>query len=193
MSRSPAYDDHHEYAIERKQVAAVDLDVHVPSAATEVATRSSIADMQQAKYFQALLDERHSQIYREICDKTAALAQSQASDDASAMRRLRQGLAATCREQVDLDRVRSSLRVRLAEDVEEIASVIRLFEIVMTRRRAGWRMEIPEFDIVLTDIDSRTDAEVLSRSIIAAITGLPMAQIRVRSRLARQSYRRSQR
>ena len=192
MSRSPAYDDHHEYVIERKQLAAVDPDVHVPSAATEVATRSSVPDMQQAKYFQALLDERHSQILREICDKTAALAQSQASDDTSAMRRLRQGLAATYREQVDLDRLRNSLRVRLAANVPEIAGLVRPFEIVMTRRRAGWRMEIPEFDIVLTDIDSRTDAEVVSRSIISAITGLPMAQIRVRSRLARQSYRRSQ-
>jgi hypothetical protein len=192
MSRSPAYDDHHEYTIERKQVAAVGLDGHLLSAATEVATRSSIADMQQAKYFQALLDERHSQIHREICDKTAALAQSQATDDASAMRRLRRGLAATCREQADLDRVRNSLRVRLAADVAERARVTRHFEIVMTRRRAGWRMAIPEFDIVLTDIDSRTDAEAVSRSIISAITGLPTAQIRVRSRLARQSYRRSQ-
>jgi hypothetical protein len=192
MSRSPVYDDHHEYAIERKQVAAVHLDVHVASAATEAATRSSIADMQQAKYFQALLDERHSQIFREICDKTAALARSQASDDTSATRRLRQDLAATYREQVDLERVRDSLRVRLAADVAEIARAIRLFDTALTRRRAGWQTELPEFDIVLTDIDSRTDAEVVSRSIISAITGLPMAQIRVRCRLARQSYRRSQ-
>jgi hypothetical protein len=192
MTRSPAYDDPHEYAIERKQVAAVHLSEHVPSAAIEVATRSSIADTQQAKYFRALLDKRHSQIFREICNGTAALARSQASDDMSAMRRLRQDLAATYREQVDLERVRDSLRVRLAADVAEIARVIRLFEIVMTRRRAGWQTEMPEFVIVLTDIDSRTDAEVVSRSIISAITGLPMAQIRVRCRLARQSYRRSQ-
>src|SRR4029077_14298636 len=103
-----------------------------------------------------------------------------------------QDLAVTYREQVDLKRVRDSLRLRLAADVAEIARVIRLFEIVMSRRRAGWQTEMPEFDIVLTDIDSRTDAEVVSRSIISAITGLPMAQIRVRCRLARQSYRRSQ-
>jgi hypothetical protein len=173
VSRSPAYDDHHEYAIERKQLA--------PD-----------PDVQQAKYFQALLDERHSQILREICDRTAALAQSQVSDGTSAMRDLRRGLAATYRERVDLDRLRNSLRVRLAGDVPQIAKVIRPFDIVLKRRRAGWRMEIPEFDIVLANIDSRTDAEVVSRTIIAAITGLPMAAIKVRSRLARRSYRRSQ-
>ena len=102
MSRSPAYDDHHGYAIERKQLA-------------------SDPDVQQAKYFQALLDERHSQILREICDSTAALAQSQASEGMSAMRDLRRGLAATYRERVDLDRLRNSLRVRLATDVPQIA------------------------------------------------------------------------
>ena len=173
MSLSPAYDDHHEYAIERKQLA--------PD-----------PDVQQARYFQSLLDERHSQILREICDSTAALAQSQVSDRTSAMRELRRGLAATYRERVDLDRLRNSLRVRLAADVPQITKAIRPFDIVLTRRRAGWRMEILAFDIVLTNIDSRTDAEVVSRSIIAAITGLPMAAIKVRSRLARQSYWRSQ-
>jgi hypothetical protein len=173
MSRSSANDDRYENAIERRQLA--------PD-----------PDVQQAKYFQALLDERHSQVLREICDRTAALTQSQASDGTSAMHHVRRGLAATYREQVDLDRLRNSLRVRLAADVPQIAKAIRPFDIVLTRRRAGWRMEIPEFDIVLTNIDSRTDAEVVSRSIIAAITGLRIAQVEVRSRLALQSYRRPQ-
>jgi hypothetical protein len=151
MSRSPAYDDDHEYAIDQKPLAAVD------------------PDMQQAMYFKALLDERHAQILREICDKTAALAQSRAGKGTRAMRRLRQGLAAAYREQVDLDRLRNGLRVHLTADVPEIDKVIRPFDIVITRRRAGWRIEIPEFGIVLTNADSRIDAEVVSRSIIAAI------------------------
>jgi hypothetical protein len=151
MSRSPAYDDDHEYAIDQKPLAAVD------------------PDMQQAMYFKALLDERYAQIVREIWDKTTALAQSRASNGTSAMRRLRRGLAAAYREQVDLDRLRNSLRVHLSADVPEIANVIRPFDIVITRRRAGWRIEIPEFGIVLTNIDSRIDAEGVSRSIIAAI------------------------
>jgi hypothetical protein len=170
VSQPPAYDD--EYAIERK--LAPD------------------ADVQQAKYFQTLLDERHSQILREIGDRTAALAQRQAGDGTSAMCHLRRGLAAIYRERVDLDRLRNNLRVRLAGDVPQIAKVIRPFDIVLTRRRAGWRMEIEEFDIVLTNIDSRIDAEVVSQLIIAAITGMPLADIKVRSRLARQSYRRTQ-
>lgn len=152
MSRSPAYDDDHEYAIDQKPLAAVDPDV------------------QQAMYFKALLDERHAEILREIWDKTAALAQTRAGNGMSATRRrLRQGLAAAYREQVDLDRLRSGLRAHLTADVSEVAKVIRSFDIVITRRRAGWRIEIPELGIVLTNVDNRTDAEVISRSIIAAI------------------------
>jgi hypothetical protein len=151
MSRSPAYDDDREYAIDQKPLAAVD------------------PDMQQAMYFKALLDERHAQILHEIWDKTTALAQSRAGNGTSAMRRLRQGLAAAQREQADLDRLRNSLRVHLTADVPETAEVIRPFDIVIARRRPGWRIEIPELGIVLTNVDSRTDAEAVSRSIIAAI------------------------
>jgi hypothetical protein len=150
MSRSPAYDDH-DYAIDQKPLAAAG------------------ADLQQAMYFKALLDERHAQILHEICDKTAALAQSRGGKGTRAVRRLRQGLAAAYREQVDLDRLRDSLRVHLTADVPEIDKAIRPFDIVITRRRAGWRIEIPEFGIVLTNADSRIDAEAVSRSIIAAI------------------------
>jgi hypothetical protein len=179
MNRSPAYDDLPQYASERTQLAVVDSDEHGPSAANAVARRSSIVDMQQAKHFQALLEERHSHILREIHQQTAALVLGKADDDTGAMRRLRRDLAAIYREQVELDRLRHSVRVRLAADLQRIGTVDRCFEIVMIRRRTGWRMEIPEFDVVLGNIDSRTAAEVVGRSI------------RVQSRLGRRSSQRS--
>jgi hypothetical protein len=171
VSQSSAYDDHR----------VVKHDGHIPS----------VADMQQAKYFQELLDEHHSQTLREISDKTAALTLSQTGNDTSAKSRLQRELAVAYREQAELDRLCDSLRMRLAADVVQVDNVNRPFEIVMTRRRAGWRMEIPEFDVVLVNIHSRAELEVVGRSIISAITGLPIAQIRVRSRLGRQAHRRS--
>jgi hypothetical protein len=192
MTRSPAYADDHEYAPEQKPLEAVDADVHILHAITHVVACPSIADMQQAEHFKVLLDERHAQIVREIRYKASALAQCQDGDDTGAVRHLRQRLADTYREQHEVDRLRNSLHVRLTTDVPEMARVIRYFDVVVTRRRACWQMEIPELNVVLTNIDRRTDAEVVSRTIVAAITGLPMAGIGVRTRLARPSCRRSQ-
>jgi hypothetical protein len=188
MTRSPAYADDHEYAPEPKPFDAVHADVHIPHAIV----CSSIADMQQAEYFKVLLDERHAQIVREICYKAAVLAQYQDGDDTGEACHLRQYLADTYREQRELNQLRNSLHVRLTTGVPEMARVIRYFDVIATRRRACWRMEIPGLNVVLTNIDRRTDAEVVSRTIVAAITGLPTAEIGVRTRLARPLCRRSQ-
>src|ERR1700752_2962826 len=171
MPQSPAYADDYEYATEQKPLEAVQTDGHIPRAVTHMVACSSTADMRQAEYFKVLLDARHAQIVREIRHEAAALAQCQDGDDTGAVRHLRQRLADTYREQRELDRLRDSLRARLTTYVPEMAKVIRYFDVVVTRRRACWRMEIPELNVVLANIDRRTDAEVVSRTIVAAITG----------------------
>jgi hypothetical protein len=143
--------------------------------------RSSLADMKQAEYFKALLDEHRTQIKREFRDQASALVQCR---DSREVRHLRQRLTETRHEQNELARLRHRLTARLPR----MTSTIRHFDIVVTRKRACWRLEIPDFDMVFSNIDCRTDAELISRTIIAEVTGLPMTQIGVRTHLAGRPY-----
>jgi hypothetical protein len=163
MNRSSALAAEHGYAFGQKLLEAANA-----------VARPSIADTKQAEYFKALLDEHLTQNKREIRDQASALAQCRDSREAH---HLRQRLTETHREQNELDRLRHRRTARLPR----MDSAIRHFDIVVTRKRACWRLEIPEFDVVLSNIDCRTDAELVSRTIIAEITGLPMTQIGVRT------------
>jgi hypothetical protein len=58
-----------------------------------IASYWSAAEMRQAEYFRAILDEQHAQIVREIADDSAALAHCQDTDDTRGVRRLRRRLA----------------------------------------------------------------------------------------------------
>jgi hypothetical protein len=168
MYRSSASAAEHGFAFEQKLLDAVDA-----------VGGSSVADIRQAEYFKALLDVHHAQLKREIRDQASALAQCR---DTRELHHRRQRLTAAHREQHELDRLRHRLTARLPR----MASVVRHFDIVVTRKRACWRLEIPEFNVVFSSIHCRTDAELVSRTIIADITGLPMNQIGVRTQLARR-------
>jgi hypothetical protein len=157
-----------------------------------VAACSAAAEMRQVEYFKAILDEQHAQIVREIVDDSAALAQRQDTDDMRGVRRLRRSLAHKHREEFELDRLREGLQRRFTAEIPKQAKAIRYFEIVITRRRSCWRVQIPELDVVLTNIHRRADAEIMGQAYIAVITGTPMAEIAVCIRPTRPSRRRSQ-
>jgi hypothetical protein len=152
-----------------------------------VASYWSAAEMRQAEYFSAILDEQHAQIVREIAYVSAALAHCQDTDDTSGVRRLRRRLAHKHREEFELDRLREGLHRRFTAGINKQAKAIRYFEIVITRRRSCWRVQIPELDVVLTNIHRRADAEIMGQAYIAVITGTPMAEIAVCVRPTRPS------
>lgn len=144
----------------------------------------SAADRKQAESFAALLVGHRKRVAEDIRDTAAAIAHHQDTGDTFTSHRLRQALRRMSREQRELDLLHRSVRRRLNADVREVTRFPRHFDITVTRRRTGWRMEIPQFNVILANIDSRAESEDIGRSIIAAITGLPTATIVVRSLVA---------
>ena len=141
----------------------------------------SAADRRQAELFAALLAEHRGQLAEDIGSTTAAIAQYRDIGDTLTSRRLRQSLQHLSRRRDELDLLCAQVQHRLADRPRERIEATRAFDITVTRRRVGWRLEIPRFNVALTHIDSRAEAEAIGRSLIAAVTGLPAADIEVRS------------
>lgn len=141
----------------------------------------SAADRKQAELFAALLADHRSQLAEDVSSTTAAVAQYRDIGDTLTSRRLRQSLQHLSRRRDELDLLCAQVQQRLADRPRERAEAARRFDVVVTRRRVGWRLEIPRFNVALADIDSRAAAEAIGRSLIAAVTGFPAADIEVRS------------
>lgn len=141
----------------------------------------SAADRKQAELFTALLNDHRDRVAQDIAHTTAAAAHQRETGDTLAAQRLRQALQHMSRRRNELDRLCDQLHRRLNTTPTDVTGSTRQFDIVVTRRRTGWRMEIPRFNVVLANIDSRAEAEEIGRSLIAAVTGFPAADIVVRA------------
>lgn len=141
----------------------------------------STADRRQAELFAALLADHRRQLGEDINSTTAAVAQYRHIGDTLTSRRLRQSLQHLSRRRDELDLLCAQVQLRLADRPHERTEATRQFDIVVTRRRVGWRLQIPRFNVALANIDSRAEAEAIGRSLIAAVTGIPVADIEVRA------------
>lgn len=141
----------------------------------------SATDRKQAELFAELLGKHRKQVAQDMCSTTAAIAHHRDIGDSLTSHRLRQTLQHMSRRQSELDQLCDQLHRRLAAAPREITEFPKHFDIIVTRRRAGWRLTIPRFNVTLANIDSRGEAETIGRSLIAAVTGFPPTGIVVRS------------
>lgn len=160
-------------------------DVHVLETGA-LHTPMSDADRQQGELFAKLLAEYRLQITSDIRDTIAELTDHPPAGDPIATRRLQRVLAQLCSDKFEIDRLSAGLQLRSAVPTTENNGFTRYFDIVIKRRRAGWRLEIPEFGVALAHIESRSEAEEVGKTVLSAITGLPINTIAVRPVLARR-------
>ena len=139
----------------------------------------SVAELRQAEYYKAVLDEQHGRLEEEIAVHFTALQTCQDNGDAREMRRLRQSIVEKRREQFEVDRLRQALQHRFFPSRAARDAPARCFDIEITRHGSGWRVQIPEINAV-TKVRRREHAEPIAREHIAVIINTPIAEVGVR-------------
>src|ERR1700757_4738480 len=133
------------------------------------------AEMRQAEYYRAMLGERRAQGDDEIADQSAALA----DPDVRGMRRLVETIADKRKEQFELDCLLTALERRFFPRRAKPPKPVRCFDIEVSHRGSLWKVNIPEIAAV-TKAGRRDDVEMVARAHIAAVIGIPIAEIGVR-------------
>ena len=133
------------------------------------------AEMRQAEYYRAMLGERRAQGDDEIADQSAALA----DPDVRGMRRLVETIADKRKEQFELDCLLTALERRFFPRRAKPPKPVRCFDIEVSHRGSWWKVNIPEIAAV-TKAGRRDDVEMVARAHIAAVIGIPIAEIGVR-------------
>jgi len=136
------------------------------------------ADMRQAEYYMALLDQQRAQVGEDIADRYMALAKSQANGDLRRMRQVRKMIRQIQREQFVVDCLREALEHRFFPTLAAHASSTHCFDVEVARHRSWWRIRIPAIN-ELTKARHRGDVEMRAREQIALSTGIPIAAVAV--------------
>ena len=136
------------------------------------------ADMRQAEYYMALLDQQRAQVDEDIADRYMALAKSHANGDLRGMRQVRKVIRQIQREQFALDCLREALEHRFFPALAAHASPAHCFDIEIARHRSWWRIHIPAIND-LTKARRRDDVEMSAREQIALSTGIPIVEVAV--------------
>jgi hypothetical protein len=134
------------------------------------------AEMRQAEYYRAVLAERRAQVEDELADQSAALAER---PDVRGMRRLVETIADKRKEQFELDCLLRALERRFFPRRAKPTNPVRCFDIEVSRRGSWWKVTIPEIAAV-AKAGRRDDLEMVARAHIAAMIGIPIAEIGVR-------------
>ena len=137
------------------------------------------AEMHQAKYFKAVLDQQWAQIDSEIAREYAAVADCQRRGDVRGLQRRRRQIARMLCQQCELDRLRAGLDRRFFARRGTPPKPARCFDIALARRGSWWSVCIPELAESIY-ARRRADAETMARACIAAIMGTSIAGIGVR-------------
>jgi hypothetical protein len=134
------------------------------------------AEMRQAEYYRAVLEEWRGQVDDEIADHSAALAECH---DVRGTRRVLESIAHKRMEQFELDCMLRALEDRFFGRRARSARPAHCFDIEISRHRCWWSVEIPEIDSVAKACQ-RDGVEMVARAHIAAVIGVPIAEIAVR-------------
>lgn len=137
------------------------------------------AEMHQAKYFKAVLDQQWAQIDSEIAMEYAAVADCQRRGDVRGVQRRRRQIARMLCQQYELDRLRAGLDRGFFARRGTPPKPVRCFDIAIARRGSWWSVRIPELDESIY-ARRRADAETMARAYIAAIMATSIAGIGVR-------------
>jgi sRNA-binding protein len=134
------------------------------------------AEMRQAEYYRAMLGERRARVEDEIADQSAALAER---PDVRGMRHLVETIADKRKEQFELDCLLTALERRFFPRRAKPPKPVRCYDIEVTHRGSWWKVNIPEIAAV-TKAGRRDDVALVARAHIAALIGIPIAEIGVR-------------
>ena len=144
--------------------------------AAQVVALDQPAELRQAEYYKAMLDEQRGRLEDEIADHSTALQTSQNNGEVHKLRRI---IAQKRREQFELDRLREALQTRFFPNQATRDGPARHFDIEITHDGAWWSVQIPEIDAV-TKVRRREDAELMAREHIAVTIYAPIAEVDVR-------------
>ena len=137
------------------------------------------AELRQAKYYMAVLDEQQARVDDKIAGYYVGLEQCPDSGDTRGLQRLHQRLTEQRREQFEVDRIRRALQCRFFPTRAALAKPSRCFDIEITRHGSWWMVQIPDID-GLTKTRRRDDAEMTAREHIAVTIDAPIAEVAVR-------------
>jgi hypothetical protein len=139
------------------------------------------AEMRQAEYWRAVLEQRRAQVDDEIAEQSAALA---ACDGVRGIHRQMERITDKRIEEFELDCLLRALEHRFFPGRAKPAEPVRCFDIEISRRGSWWSVQIPEVAGV-AKASRRGGAEMVARAHIAAVIGRPIAEIAVQ--VVRQS------
>jgi hypothetical protein len=134
------------------------------------------AEIGQAEYFRAVLDEHWVQVGDEIAAHYLALANCESKREVHKLQLL---IGHKRREQFELDCLREALEHRFFPTRPTRAGSVRCFDIDIIRDGSWWKIHIPQID-GSTKTRRREDAEMIAREHISVIIDIPIAAVTVR-------------
>jgi hypothetical protein len=132
-------------------------------------------ELQQARYYQAVLDEQRAAISDEVGQLCSALV----SCGRREARQLREAVRQKRREQFDLDCMLDSLNSRFFPGSVAQLTSQRCFDIALTQQRGWWLVQIPELGEAFK-VRCRGEVQLLAREHIAVSLGAAIADVDVR-------------
>lgn len=144
----------------------------------EVSGRERPQELEQARYFRALLEERQEMVDAELTLACGLLARHLAAAGRDRMPRIREAIKQMRREQYRIFCLLESLNSRFFR-LPPVASPVRTFSIKVEMTRRGRRLRVPELDEVVAT-SRGADIEMAAREHIAVHLGTAISRIAVR-------------